>query len=74
MIQKEKPSKRSVYEAPAFNLIKSCLFLLKLKSSNSTLENSSNDLKPIGVYRSFSENVDHKKVNDDKVVVFREWL
>lgn len=72
-IKEEKPSTRSVYEAPAFNLIRSCLFLLKLRSPNSTIENPTAELKPLGVYRSFSE-VDEKKINKDKVVVFREWL
>ena len=55
-------------------MIRSCLFLLKLKSPNNAFENPDSALKPLGVYRSFSENVDNKRINNDKVVIFREWL
>ena len=54
-------------------LIKSCLFLLQIKSP-STQENlhEGDSLVPATVTRSLSS--DNKHVNTNKVNLFREWL
>lgn len=56
------------------HLIRSCLFLLRLKSNNNREEPLAN-IKPPGVYRSISDGAaDESKIDKNKVVVFREWL
>ena len=73
-LQHEKPSNESVYQGPAMHLIRSCLFLLRLKSNNNREEPLAN-IKPPGVYRSISDGAaDESKIDKNKVVVFREWL
>lgn len=55
------------------HLIRSCLFLLKLKSSSTKqVINDIEDLAPEEMFRSYS--VDQRHVNLNKVNVFREWL
>ena len=60
----------SVYIEPMEHLIKSCLFLLKLKSP-STQENLDigDNLVPQKVFRSLSQ--DNRNVNTNKVNLFR---
>lgn len=55
------------------HLIRSCLFLLRLKSP-STQESLSegNDLVPDAISRAYSQ--DNRNVDTNKVKVFREWL
>lgn len=71
-LKKHKPTEKSVYEEPALHLIKTCMFLLRLKSNNNREELSLMNLKPPAVTRSISD--DDRRIDNNKVVVFREWL
>ena len=68
-----KAEEQSVYIEPIHHLIRSCLFLLKLRSP-STQENldSGENIVPPGVIRSLSQ--DNRNVNANKLNLFRQWL
>lgn len=54
------------------HLIRTCMFLLRLKSNNNREELSLMNIKPPAVTRSISD--DDRRIDNTKVVIFREWL